>query len=158
MHNIEHRIVHIRRFPGFSFTIITVLLKSNHVSRVPAVARPPSPSSEPGSRVNLTTVASASKRGNKNSSPASAPVTTPLGTVSSTVYVFTNSILARTSRLFIMFIKLPWGLIMQVDPAGVAGGTILTDSGDVYDVMLSCVDLAKNSDKYYRLQVGGLVL
>lgn len=44
----------------------------------------------------------------------------------------------------------------QVDPAsGISGGHVLNKDGDVYDVMLSLVDLSKNSDKYYLLQVGG---
>mmetsp|Transcript_19383 Transcript_19383/g.41946 ORF Transcript_19383/g.41946 Transcript_19383/m.41946 type:complete len:849 (-) Transcript_19383:893-3439(-) len=41
-----------------------------------------------------------------------------------------------------------------VDSAsGLKGAHILNRDGDVYDVMLSLVDISKNSDKYYLLQV-----
>ena len=39
--------------------------------------------------------------------------------------------------------------------SGLSGGCILNRGGDVYDVMLSLVDLTQNMDKYYLIQVGG---
>jgi hypothetical protein len=42
----------------------------------------------------------------------------------------------------------------RVDPASALDGIIYTDAaGAVHDVMLNLVDVTKNSDKYYILQV-----
>ena len=45
----------------------------------------------------------------------------------------------------------------QVDPASDLQGHILNRDGVVFDVMLSLVDLSKNADKYYLLQVRAIV-
>lgn len=41
----------------------------------------------------------------------------------------------------------------RVDPASSLTGNILVEDGCVYDVMLNLVDVSKNSDKYFILQV-----
>ena len=46
----------------------------------------------------------------------------------------------------------------RVDPASELDGNIFIDAeGEVYDVMLNLVDVSKNSDKYYILQVCALL-
>lgn len=42
----------------------------------------------------------------------------------------------------------------RIDPASGLKGTVHTDDdGEVYDVMLNLVDVSKNHDKYFLLQV-----
>ena len=42
----------------------------------------------------------------------------------------------------------------RVDPAsGLNGDIFVDDDGEVYDVMLNLVDVARNHDKYFILQV-----